>query len=308
MAGPHRGIRAHGHERRTVEIRSRCLTAARAATVALMAIAVSALAVGCAPANPERQALASWNVLDPAHATGSDGRGLTARVTLTGQFRFEMPGDLLYEGFDQGVVAYLPDITALRIARPITCQGPEKACGSIRFTFSKAVTAPRLYIGDIGAGVTATSNTWGAFSDTPLTVTNGSTLSFAAPASHSASVTIWNSARTVGISQADVAAMIGEDASSMHAACVSLQCAVVDVHTPTGSVRTLTFSGAVAESPASVAWDHFSLAVAVAPEQGPPWLLFGIIAAAVVLAVSTLGFWIWNRRRRRVQPNAATWR
>ncbi len=59
----------------------------------------------------------------------------------------------------------------------------------------------------------------------------------------------------------------------MHAACVNFQCAVVDVHTPTGSIRTLTFAGAVAESPAVVAWDHFSLAVAVAPAQGPPRLI-----------------------------------
>ena len=104
---------------------------------------------------------ATWAITNPgtsaAVATGTTPSGIVVTVTVTAPATIDGNGSLLFNGAKP---AYFPTTTteALWIGDVGVCASSFTGCGTVKYSFSKPVKTPILYLGDEGAWTGTTTN------------------------------------------------------------------------------------------------------------------------------------------------------
>ncbi len=238
------------------------------AAVALLAASLSIALVGAAgranavPAGSEFPS--TWTIAGNV-ATGTTPSGVVVTATLTGPATFAGSGSLVLTGSKP---AYFPATTtqALQIEETSCTSTAASGCGSITYSFSRPVTTPVLYTGDVGAG--GGGATWTSYRDTPVTLTSGGTFGLDAAGSQTSTMSVQNGGTTVGITNA--AGFIGTPTGSGSCATTAFGCGVYDITTPTQVVSSITFGLGYAGS--GTPTDDFTQILGVTPVAPTPFV------------------------------------
>lgn len=237
-----------------------------AALIASAAVAIVAPPEPAAAVPPNSEYPASWTYTDNKHATGVTPSGVTVTATITSP-----AGGAVFAGDANGMPlmiagtapAYFPATTnqALRIRIDSCTNTAPDGCGTISYSFSRAVETPVLYAADIGAGAGSPFST---YHDAPITLTSGGTFTLDAPTSVSMAE-VANASTTLQHSPAP-ASMLGTPLGAN--SCNPHGCAVVDILTPTPEVTTVSMGFGYRGNGTDD--DGFSLLLGVTPVPPEP--------------------------------------
>ncbi|MFD9820191.1 DUF7507 domain-containing protein [Streptomyces violascens] len=204
----------------------------------------------------------SWAINSPTSAAGKLPSGEMVTATLTGPVTFfvaEPTGRLVLTG---ATPKFLP-VTADALRFDLRCEtSTPSGCGTITYKFSRPVTTPVLYTGDVGASGANTKEIW--VLNHPQTLLSGGTFSADAPGAQTSNMSSRNGGAAIGLTNPAGEVGLPTDSNS----CGSVfGCGAYALTLPTASVTSLSF-GLGYEGTAS-SRDVFTQLLGVTPVPPP---------------------------------------